>query len=225
MNRCAVVVRVAVPADVPALVTLWAQLRELGGGARLPRSAGAAAMAGAEERLAACLAEPACRVVVAEYDRQVVGMAILALSRIGQLLDTVAVELHHVVVADGYRRRGVGRALVATGVSWAEELGADEVVAGVYPNLREANRFYARLGFAPLLVRRVAPTAGLKRRLAAIDRRPRVERVRRRALAPRPGRVAALPVRLVHADDAALAAAAAAARPARARPAALGELP
>src|SRR6185437_5030000 len=95
VTRCAVVVRVAVPSDVPSLVSLWAQLRELGGGSRFTRTGG-----------------PAAAEVVAEAEDRVVGMAILSLSRIGQLLDAVAVELHHLVVADGYRRRGVGRALV-----------------------------------------------------------------------------------------------------------------
>lgn len=202
MSRCTVVVRAAVAADVPVLVTLWSQLRELGGGGmqRAARGTGAVTVAGAEERLLACLAEPGCRVVVAECDAGVVGMAILALSRIGQLLDTVTVELHHLVVADSHRRRGVGRALVAAGVAWAEELGADEVVAGVYPNLREANRFYARLGFAPLLVRRVAPTAGLRRRLAQLDRRPGTDRVRRRVLGAGGTRVSSSRARVAHHD-------------------------
>jgi GNAT superfamily N-acetyltransferase len=162
--------------------------------------------AGVARRLEATLGDPGCRIVVAECPDGVVGMAILTLSRVGQLLDATAVELHHVVVDERHRRRGVGRALVAAGVAWAEELGADDVVAGVYPHLREANRFYARLGFSPMLVRRVAPTAGLRRRLAQLDRRPAVDgRVRRRGLAPVRGGVPPLPIRLGRVEEAATA--------------------
>jgi hypothetical protein len=35
----------------------------------------------------------------------------------------------------------------------------------VYPSLREASRFYARLGFAPVVLQRVAPVAIVRRRL------------------------------------------------------------
>ena len=37
----------------------------------------------------------------------------------------------------------------------------------VYAASREANRFFARLGFAPVSVNRVAPVAGLRRILGA----------------------------------------------------------
>ncbi|MDX6202593.1 MAG: hypothetical protein QOJ83_2093, partial [Frankiales bacterium] len=64
-------------------------------------------------------------------------------------------------------------------VTWAEEVGADEIVASVLPSLREANRFYARLGFAPLVMRRVVPVSTLRRNLALTDPRGAV-RPRRR---------------------------------------------
>ena len=54
---------------------------------------------------------------------------------------------------------------MAAAVAFAEEFGAEHVVVNVFPQLREANRFYARLGFCPLVVRRVASTAGLRRKL------------------------------------------------------------
>lgn len=185
MSRPSVVVRVATPADLPVLVVLWSQLRELGRdpAARSVRSPNTACVAGAEERLCEVIRSDACRVVVAEVATdaagdggtgpatEVVGMAILSDTRVGQLMDLPAVQLTHVIVAEGRRRHGVGRALVSAAVSYAEERCADEIVVSVYPALREANRFYARLGFAPLVVRRIAPVGALRRRLAALDHR------------------------------------------------------
>jgi hypothetical protein len=98
-------------------------------------------------------------------------MAILSDTFIGQLMEMPAVQLTHLVVAEGQRRRGVGHALLGGAVTWAEEVGADEIVASVLPSLRDANRFYARLGFAPLVVRRVVPVATLRRNLALTDPR------------------------------------------------------
>jgi hypothetical protein len=39
-------------------------------------------------------------------------------------------------------------------------------VVSVTPTSRDANRFFARLGFAPLVIRRVAPLSVVRRRLA-----------------------------------------------------------
>jgi hypothetical protein len=64
------------------------------------------------------------------------------------------------------------------------------VVVSVHPASREANRFFARLGFAPLAVSRIAPTAVIRRRLLSGDTRP-VEHVVRR----RPRRLGRVPVR------------------------------
>jgi hypothetical protein len=39
----------------------------------------------------------------------------------------------------------------------------------VSPTGRDANRFFARLGFAPLVIRRIAPVGTLRRMLGAAD--------------------------------------------------------
>jgi N-acetylglutamate synthase-like GNAT family acetyltransferase len=70
------------------------------------------------------------------------------------------------VVQRSRRHHGVGRALVAAAADFATEKQADHLAAGVYPSLRDANRFYARLGFAPVAVRRIAPVTVLRRRLS-----------------------------------------------------------
>jgi GNAT superfamily N-acetyltransferase len=181
MSHPSVTVRPATEADLPALLSLWSSLRAVrrdGVASRGGKEPSRAVVVGAEERLLEVLRSPKCRVVVADVEGAVAGMAILSDTFIGQLLEMPAVQLTHLVVAEGQRRRGVGRALLAGAVTWAEEVGADEIVASVLPSLREANRFYARLGFAPLVMRRVVPVTTLRRNLAMTD--PRGARPRRR---------------------------------------------
>lgn len=169
VSRTSVVVRTAVPDDLPALNTLWQQLRGLGRDGQRNQRGLPLVPAATDELLAGALDAPDCRVTVAVHDGEVVGLAMLSIGRVGQLLDRRAVHLTHMVVSDGFRHHGAGRALVGSAVTFADEVGAEEVVVSVLPALRDANRFYARLGFAPLVVRRVAPVSALRRRLAALD--------------------------------------------------------
>ena len=159
-------VRPATIDDLPALLDLWQELREAGG--RNARESLHVAVDDAEERLKAALKDPTCRVVVAaDEDDGILGMAVLCLTSLGPLSPLHAVSLNHVVVGRRHRKRGVGHALVAAAAAYADETGAEQVIVGVAPTLREANRFYARLGFTPAVVRRVAPVAVLRRRLSA----------------------------------------------------------
>jgi GNAT superfamily N-acetyltransferase len=102
----------------------------------------------------------------AEPAEHLVGMAVLAVDPLNALTDASAVHLQHMVVREGARRRGVGRALVSAAVAHAEEVGSEHVVVSVFPSLREVNRFYARLGFGPIVIRRMATVASLRRKLA-----------------------------------------------------------
>jgi ribosomal protein S18 acetylase RimI-like enzyme len=173
-------VRTATHDDLPVVITLWAQLRDGAG-----RSGGQSE--DPTERFAAILDDPAIRIVVATFDDVVEGMAILSTTTLGPLSTTSAVHIAHVVVEGGTRRRGVGRALVAAAAAYAEEIGAEHVTVSVYPGLREANRFYARLGFSPFVVRRLATVATLQRKLATAEHPVAVteELTRRRIVAPR----------------------------------------
>jgi hypothetical protein len=95
-------------------------------------------------------------------------------------------------VADAQRKHGVGTNLLREAVVFADEVGAGDVVVNVPPNARDVNRFYARLGFAPLVVRRSAPVGHLRRKLGVearldprdvtIDLTPVQRSLRRRAL-------------------------------------------
>jgi ribosomal protein S18 acetylase RimI-like enzyme len=177
--RAHVSVRTATVDDLPALVQLWQELRDLS--PRRPRPGHAAETP--EQRLQSVIDDPACRVVVAVLDDEPVGMAVLSRTWVSPLLDAMAVQVSLLVVSGQHRKHGVGRALVTAAVSYAEELDADEVVVSVLPHLREANRFYAQLGFSPQVMRRTASVTGLRRRLvAASDLRSVPDLARRRAL-------------------------------------------
>ena len=73
-----------------------------------------------------------------------------------------------------HRRRGAGVLLLAAAAAYAEESGASYVVAAVGGHEAERQRFFARMGFAPLTTRRIVTVESLDavaRRLAAPRRR------------------------------------------------------
>ena len=75
------------------------------------------------------------------------------------------VQIDYLYVRAAFHRRGVGKALVTAATAYAEEIGSEHVCVNVLPQVREANRFYAKIGFTPLVVRRVASVATLRRSL------------------------------------------------------------
>jgi GNAT superfamily N-acetyltransferase len=164
VSRPGVAVREARPADLPALMVMWDELRELGG--RIDRAMPPAGESGVLERLEAVSQDPNSCALVAVVDGEVVGMTVLTVTSYAPLFDQRAVHAHYLHVRDGYRRRGVGTALLAAAVSFADDAGAEHVLTSVPPQLRETHRFYARLGFGPVVVRRSVPVSILRRRLA-----------------------------------------------------------
>jgi GNAT superfamily N-acetyltransferase len=169
-------------------VELWQELRAVGG--RTTRETLHITADDAQERLAAALQTPDSRVVVAvTEDDQIHGMAILSEVVLGPMTPGRAVQLNNVVVTARHRKHGVGHALVAAAAAYADEVGADQVIVNVPPNMRDANRFYARLGFTPAVVRRIAPVAVLRRRLSAPEHPvAAMEELTRKRLITRPGR-------------------------------------
>jgi ribosomal protein S18 acetylase RimI-like enzyme len=169
-------VRPATEVDLPALLTFGAELRDsvlpaANGGGRL-RCTPAAAKALLESRYREALADDERHLVVAtDGDGEVIGMALLTLASANSLVDCPAVHMSHAVVAERHKRRGAGKALVAAAAAFAEERRIEQLVVSVHPGSRDANRFFARLGFAPLAVRRIAPVGVVRRRLSDPDTR------------------------------------------------------
>lgn len=177
-------VRPAIPSDVPALLAFGEQLRdqlsptpEAGRGRGTP----VAARESLEARYLDALDDKERHLVVAVDEKDnPLGMALFCVAPANALLDLPALHVSHAVVADRHKRRGAGKALVAAAAAYAEDKGLEQVVVSVNPGSRDANRFFARLGFAPLAVRRVAPVSVVRRRLHATDAGP-TDVVRRRA--------------------------------------------
>lgn len=185
MARGALRVRPAVEADLPALLAFGDELRDqllpaTEAGSR-SRGVPAGARLFLEQRYREALEDPDRHlVVVVGDDEEPLGMALFSVASANALLDLPAVHMSHAVVADRHKRRGAGKALVGAAAAFAEQRGLEQLVVSVSPGSRDANRFFARLGFAPLAVRRVAPVGVVRRRLAQLDT-PAEHVVRRRA--------------------------------------------
>ena len=186
MARAVLTVRPATVADIPALLAFGEELRDAllpaaADAATRPRGTPAAARAQLEQRYLEAIADPGRHLVVVVRDTdEPLGMALLTVAPANALLDLPAVHMSHAVVADRHKRRGAGKALVAAAAAYAEQRGIEQIVASVHPGSRDANRFFARLGFAPLAVRRVAPVAVVRRSLAQTETHPSDHVVRRR---------------------------------------------
>ncbi len=192
MTRSAITVRPAGEHDLGEVLRLFAEVRRCGGlPARVAALAQDDTIAEYVRRLAT---RPDCRVLLASIGGRAVGMAVVTTARLEALSEAPCVQIEYTVVAEAYRRRGVGRALLSGALSFADDIGAEHITASVAPMLREANRFYAQLGFTPLVVRRAAAVASLRRRLATVDlATPRRDSLaRRRPVAGRAGVRAAL---------------------------------
>jgi ribosomal protein S18 acetylase RimI-like enzyme len=125
--------REALIEDVPALVPLMGTLGYPTDEGRL------------REGLAAILADPSYRTVVAEEGDSVVGLVGM---RRGLRYEAGSyVQLAALVVAEGQQGRGVGSALVREVERWARAQGARMITLNSAHHRTDAHRFYERLGY------------------------------------------------------------------------------
>ncbi|MDP9239318.1 MAG: GNAT family N-acetyltransferase [Actinomycetota bacterium] len=165
MRRGSIAVRTASVDDIDAIIGFSDLVRGLPNGRRhRGRTPAAEDVRGRYQTL---LINPSRHVILAvDETDQVLGMAVLSVDVAGELLDVPVVRVSHLVVDRSQRRRGAGRALIAAAGSYANEVGVEHVSVGAVTTDREANRFLARLGFAPVSMQRIAPLPALRHHLA-----------------------------------------------------------
>lgn len=139
---------------------VWIERREESG---LSREA--AQRAAADGRLARAVQRDGVVVFVATVEGLPVGYAWVYDQATSILLDAPSMAIEEIFVRPEWRQRGVARSLLLSVGSHAQRLGAEHITSSVPTHARDANRTFARLGFAPQTTRRVAPTSLLMRRL------------------------------------------------------------
>lgn len=160
MTRVPVLVRDAVEDDAPMLGRLWQEYAHRPGvdpTAPVEELARKAVLRTAQD--------PAGRIVVAERDGEVVGCALLRLIQVSPFYEDAVLRVSHLQVDPAHARKGAGRSLVEAALSWAEQQGLESILVASPVNDRDANRFMARMGLAPVAGIRGAPVTALRARL------------------------------------------------------------
>jgi len=106
------------------------------------------------------------QVLVACDDDRVVGFLLQRVLGPRMFATTPNLYVDAIGVDPAWRRRGVGRALLAAALGTARAAQADSIYCAPAPGAREMHRFLARLGFAPAAGHRVVAVPALERRLA-----------------------------------------------------------
>lgn len=192
MSRLNVRVRPANEDDIPSLVALVQSIDTSTGmfSGRPLKDQGTQHLT---ERFGQILRSERVLLIAADEAGTVVGMLSARDDAVGAIDLTPVLHVTHLVVAPGHRRRGIGRSLLAAAVHLAEDAGVEHLLATAAAGSREGNRYLARIGFAPLVVHRIAPTSSLRRSLGMTDvagrmavlRRARMVRAQRGGFASR----------------------------------------
>lgn len=122
--------------------------------------------AASEARVALALARDDVRAYLAVVDEQPVGYIVLTRRPLSFLTDSQCVSIEQIFVVPEARRSGAAHVLVSAAATYADRLGAEEIASSVPSQGREANRFFARLGFSSYVLRRVTTTSALRRKLS-----------------------------------------------------------
>lgn len=195
MSRVNVRIRPATEQDIPALVQLLQHLDVTSGlYSGKPHEPSVAHLT---ERFTELLESERSLLVACDDSGGIVGMLGARPDDVGSIDLTPVLHVTHLMVDPAHRRRGIGRSLLAGAVRLADEQGYEHVLATAAAGSREGNRYLARIGFAPLVVHRIASTATLRRSLGMTDVAGRMAMLRRARLvrAERTGFAAARTVR------------------------------
>lgn len=180
MTRANARVRPATAEDVPALAGLVGAIES----ADTARAAGTDRSAELHRCFVDMLESSDRTVLVATDDAgDVTGLVSTRLDEVGAFDLTPVLHVTHLLVAPKQRRRGIGRALLAAVVHLAADADIENVLTTSTANSREGNRYLARIGFAPLVVHRIAPVSVLRRTLGMTDVSGRMATLRRARLA------------------------------------------
>jgi len=136
-SAVAVAVRPAREEDLDAVVELFAAVAEEG---RWIAAEGPVDRERRRRRFAEDLQRDNTVMLVADAGGQLVG-------QLGLVLANYGVADLGMLVADGWRRRGVGSALLRAGIDWARQAGAHKIALQVWPHNRAAIALYERFGF------------------------------------------------------------------------------
>jgi GNAT superfamily N-acetyltransferase len=160
------IIRQATEGDLAALADMRMDLQEL---MTQRNPASWRLKEGAEERvrqeLQAWLRDPDYLVLVACEGSAVVGMAAGRVERQPDTRPAVVGHIRRVFMAEGWRQRGIGKALVARLWDFFAAHGVEEVTLRYVSGNLEGERFWSGLGFEPRLVTAGEPLSGLEARL------------------------------------------------------------
>lgn len=189
MSRGNVRVRIAEPSDIPALVALAESAKVAG-----PMFPGRASSDDRCEQLAerfAAILDSERRTAFAAFNEadELLGLVVVLEDEVAPIDPTPMLQVGHLMIGTGVQHDAIGRALLAAVVRLADERKIEHVVASAMYTSRDANRYLARLGFAPVAIRRIASTSVLRRSLG-IGEVPDRLAARRRLIAGRAGRQA-----------------------------------
>jgi predicted GNAT superfamily acetyltransferase len=181
--RALVDVRRATLAELDDVLELWAEGRDEI--TRLGRQS--TSVEQVAPRLAEALAAGQIEILLARREGRPAGFLILRETPLTFMVDQPSICIDQLFVAVAARRRGVARAMLSLVAARAERSGAEQIVSSVTPWAKDTHRFFARLGFSPVTVRRSVSPATLRRRLTGEASRGGLEDVlgRRRSLRAR----------------------------------------
>ena len=169
--KVAIQVRDVVLDDLVSLMPIWEEIQ-----AETPGLAVDALLG----RIELSLSQNGFRMVVALDATTVVGVACVGLTDVGTWTETPGIQVSGLHVLSNYRHRGVAKAILNAALQSADNWGCSSIVVSVPPQTRDANRFFARLGFAPTATHRVTEVAILRKKISVEPRHMVVARMRRR---------------------------------------------